>query len=390
MNTKTMFEREDFFPVLFDSIRKYFFEVHNLDITITKNKQPDSTKFYLYYIPLFASAFPMSNGMKEFLYSEYNIRGSLIKYLAGKIGVFAITHSFGIGAYSSFYVNSNQDIVKNIFISPCNRTIRFYNFVENYVDCIAKAGYGIDFLRNQLMARKKYQYDFVPKVLDSGESWYRESIMHGNALARVRDMEKYQSCLEIAVSDIQFMAKDTLEYKDSLRYYIQLKEEVRKAVEQLGIAENNGYFDLIEGFFSRHDPVFENNHFNIPLCLSHGDVQEGNIWVHVDGSVTIYDWETAKFRSVWYDPVTLFYRMHGGMEYTQLLGLMKEDTRYLLCDPCKSYSDDKKQMIAVILVIEDFIFNISEALQLQGNYPRKRANEVFDKFQGIMKRGVQL
>ena len=389
MNTETMLGRENFYAVLFETIENYFRTVHNLDIKVSDKKEENCTKLYVYFLPLFCSSFPMSPGAKEFLYSEYNIRGNLLKYIVGKIGVFVIVHSYGIGAKKRFYINSTKEIVKNIFIAPCNRTIRFYNFKENYVDCMAKAGYNHDFLDNQLFVRRQFLYEFIPKVLKKGDDWYREEIMHGNALARVRNEALYKQSSDTVIEYMRESVADTMQSVSALQYYLQLKNELQNILCQLDGDIEDDVREMYMSYVDKQMKLFKKADLAIQLCMSHGDLQEGNVWINIDGSVTIYDWETAKLRSIWYDPITFFFRMHSGIDHSNLRAIMSSDNRYRVFDPKKgNYSDDELDLIYNIVILEDILFNLNEALQLNHDFIGKRIREISDHFEILMKSEV--
>ena len=389
MNTETMLGRENFYAVLFETIENYFRTVHNLDLKVSNKKEKNCTKLYVYFLPLFCSSFPMSSGAKEFLYSEYNIRGNLLKYIVGKIGVFVIVHSYGIGAKKRFYINSTKEIVKSIFIAPCNRTIRFYNFKENYVDCMAKAGYNHDFMDNQLFVRKQYSYEFIPKVLKKGGNWYREEIMHGNALARVRDEDLYKQSSATAIEYMRKFVADTMQRISALQYYSQLKNELQNILLQLGGDIENDICEMYMSYVEKQMELFEKTDLDIQLCMSHGDLQEGNVWININGSVTIYDWETAKMRSIWYDPITFFFRMHSGMDHSKLRAIISRDKRYrVFYQKNGDYSDAELDLISNIVILEDILFNLNEALQLNHDFIVKRIREVSEYFEIIMKSEV--
>lgn len=379
MNTQTMLARENFMDVLFGTIKKYYRQVQGTEVELSLKKQKGFRPLYLYYKPLFVSGFPMSRGAKEYLYSEYNIRGNLLKYLIGKLGVFATTNSFGIGATKRIYISAAGQINTDLYISPCNRTVRFFDFEADTVDCILKEGYKPLFLNNQLDFRMNCRYDFVPKVLNRGEDWYTEEVMHGNALARVRDMQVHAESLRVIDSYIKQLAEDTREDMLGQTYFIGLKQQILSLCVQLLEQGDEQYEEMVHCLDGMQRKVGDLE-MTVPTCISHGDLQEGNIWVSRDGRVLIYDWETCGRRSVWYDPVTLYYSLHNRGQGYDLLGLLKKDTKWLMNDPEKGYTDRHLEFIRSVLLMEDILFQLREAMQLAEGYSQKRAKEVLKAF----------
>lgn len=210
MDVTTMIKREPFYEILGETIEQYYIMVFNEQISFLNSKKADATKVYFYFVPSFLSTLPIKREMRDFLYSEYNIRGSKIKYLLGKLAVFAVTHSAGMIAKKKFYISSGTEKLNGILISPCNRSIRFYDFNNGYVDCIVKSRYSNGYMQNQLQYRLKCKYHFVPKIKKYGERWYREEIMYGNPLIRVIDDNVYYHAQETALKYMGIIARDTL------------------------------------------------------------------------------------------------------------------------------------------------------------------------------------
>lgn len=374
MDAKTMLQRESFTDVLYKTIAHYFKTVHNIDVTITKNRLCNSKKMYIYYLPLFVSGFPVTRGMRKFLYSEYNVRGSWLKYFIGKFGVFVITHSFGLFASDSFYISSENKI-PNYFISPCNRTIRFYNFDKNHVDCIVKNGYKSDYLHNQVKFRLGANYTFIPQIMENGETWYRERIMYGNALARVRDEQVYQKSITDTMKYLKQLVQDTMIEKDSLNYYHELKQEINRLLDNLLVGcESRKIVELL--LYPYLEKLFNKYTMKILVSISHGDLQSGNIWVTRDGDTIIYDWETVGIRSIWFDPAVFFWHLHRGAFSADFDKLIRNDNSIFINDPNREYNKSEKKIISSVILLEDLIFHLSEAEQLYDGYSKSRAENV--------------
>ena len=387
MNARTMFSRENFTEVLLDTIKVYYQQVHGVDVELSLEKKKGFRKLYLYSTPLFVSGFPICKGAKTFLYSEYNIRGSILKYIIGKMGVFLIVHSYGLGAFQRIYIGAKEQIDTSIFISPCNRTVRFYDFKHDIVTCVLKNGYQPLFLNNQLDFRLESQYGFVPKVLERGENWYTEKIMWGHALARVRDVRLHKHALETVDEYISQLAGDTFSVIEGQEYFNNICQELEMLCDAL--LDNQGQLlDKTAYALEILKMLVKEAKLMVPTCISHGDLQEGNVWVTNDSRVLIYDWETCSRRSVWYDPVTLHYSIRSGIRRSDLFHCLKTDDRWLVNDTCKYYSNDQLVGIVNVLFLEDVLFQMQEAFQLSPQYGRKRAKEVMENFVEQTEEGI--
>ena len=362
MDISSMLDREPFYDVLFDTVRSYYRLVHGVEISVGFNKTDDCRKLYSYFIPSFIAGKKITGGMREFLYSEYNIRGSVLKYLLGKIAVFVSTASRGLAAGKRFFVEPAATVAEPVFILPCNRSIRFFDFEHDCVDCMVKESYKTDFMENQLNFRLSADYPFVPRVLEYGPRWYREGIMHGKPLARVRNQLAYEKGTSDALAYMGVIAKDTIQYVDCGEYTRSLSESIKKMFFEL----SNG--DCVEEAFASYIAYAvrgaEHCSLNVPTVLSHGDLQGGNIWISENGDTVIYDWETNGRRSVWYDPATLLWELHSGAFAIDIRNMVLKDDRFLINDEKKDYSANQLSAIAFLIILENLAFYLTDILQL--------------------------
>ena len=95
--------------------------------------------------------------------------------------------------------------------------------------------------------------------------------------------------------------------------------------------------------------ILQTSHEKIPVGLSHGDLQAGNIWVENEtDKLYIIDWESWKNRSTWYDRALLY----EGLRRTD--GLEK----YSVC----------RDLIHTTVLMEDIIFRMTELTTLPLDY----------------------
>ncbi len=362
MDILSMLKREPFYDVLFETIRSYYLQVHGVEVSVGFNNKYDSKKLYLYFIPSFIAGKKVTGGMREFLYSEYNIRGSVLKYLLGKIAVFVSTASHGLAAGKCFFVEPAAAVPEAIFILPCNRSVRFFDFEHDCVDCMAKDNYKIDFMVSQLSFRLSADYPFVPRVLEYGPRWYRERIMRGKPLARVRNQLAYEKGTSDALAYMGVVAKDTLQYEACGEYAQSLGDNIKNMLSEL--SNDDCSKKAFHGYIEYAVRGAEQCSLNIPTVLSHGDLQGGNIWISEKGETIIYDWETNSRRSVWYDPATLLWKLHSGAFVIDIRDMVLKDDRFLINDEKKDYSANQLSAIAFIIILENLAFYLTDILQL--------------------------
>ena len=227
MDIASMLEREDFYSILKQTLCTYYERVHGCKIRVEYEPFEGSETLYIFAKLSFISRKKVPAGAREYLYNEYNVRGNFLKYLAGKALVFLGTHSGGLGAVRKLYITRGV-LPENAFISPQNRSIRIFDYDKMTVDCIIKDGFTDRYFNNQLAFRKKFSYDFMLPLLDSGEGWFREKILRGNPLARVTDNALYTEAQQTALSHIGRLAADTQTTAPAGEYLSRLSADIRR------------------------------------------------------------------------------------------------------------------------------------------------------------------
>ena len=89
------------------------------------------------------------------------------------------------------------------------------------------------------------------------------------------------------------------------------------------------------------------------------------------------------------DPITFFFRMHSGIDHSNLRAIISSDKRYRVFEQKNgNYSDAELNLIYNIVILEDILFNLNEALQLNHDFIGKRIKEISEHFEIIMKSEV--
>ena len=122
MDLASMLEREDFFPLFFATIKKYYKDVVGQDVVIDF---ADKKNCNLVIKPFLSAATSpcLSTEARSFFYSEWNIRNSLVKYLAAKAGVAILTRSGRAFSQFRFRMMPEDVVTKDLVIAPNNRSL---------------------------------------------------------------------------------------------------------------------------------------------------------------------------------------------------------------------------------------------------------------------------
>ena len=363
-----MLEREDFYRILRDTIKEYARNVLHKEVKCEYEPFETCETWVINTALGFVSRVPAPGGVKTYMRSEFNVRGSRLKNIIGKTAVNVISLFPRLGSTNKIYV-SKGSIDKEVFIVPQNRSIRFYNYAKKTVDCIVKSGFTSKYFDNQATFRKQYQYDFLNPMIENGDGWFREPILIGHPLVRTTDEKLFVDGTEYAIRYLKELATDTLEWRQSNSYIEELRsniiEKLQVAKDKKGIVEAEDAAVIVDNaikWAKKYDG-------ELPICVSHGDFQSGNIWIEPNGRTLIYDWETTGRRSVWYDSATLSYSLRRAYGWTSLM----EDLSgkgMLLCVPDGVETNAPVRSMMGIILLEDILFYLDDMLELPENWGR--------------------
>ena len=374
MDLASMLEREDFFPLFFATIKKYYKNVVGQDVAIDFADKKDSNLVIKPFLSA-ATAPRMSGKARSFFYSEWNVRNSLVKYLVSKAGVMFLTRSGKAFSKFRFHMTPSEIVTKDLVIAPNNRSIRFFDYESNTVGCMIKVGFTSKYFQNQLEFRKQHSYPFMLPMLRWGEDWFVEPILKGHPLARVTRESLYQKGIADALSAIRQLAEDSWSQEDASEYademLVRIQMLLQDAVQRKKIRTSVATQQLAE----HAARIVKAGLQEVPICMSHGDFQTGNIWMGETGKTWLYDWETAGRRSVWYDSAVLCYSLRRPYGWSKLAALHAPD-RLLNCDRRKQYSSEEFSAIKQVVLMEDILFYLEDMLELSEDW----GNELYDAF----------
>ncbi len=376
MDLASMLEREDFFPSFFTTVKKYYKETMNAEISFSFASGKSNCNMVIKPRLSAVSSVHISRRAREFYYSEWNIRNSVFKCLIAKIYVFLMTRTGKGLAQFSFEMTPEVHNFDDVVIAPNNRSIRFFDYKDNVAGCMIKDGFSDKFFKNQIEFRKCNHYDFMIPLTKFGEDWFQEPIMHGHPLARITKEKIYRKAVRDALDDILQLAMDTLEYTDCHEYINRLNDRVidmlQTATSKKNIKSVATVKKLVD-YAKKEALCFEKP---VPLVMSHGDFQTGNIWVDQAGKVWLYDWETVAKRTIWYDASVLQYSLRrtcGWKDFMNAEALsFPEMSSYIESD----YQLEQCRGIKGLIMLEDICFYLEDMLELPGKW----GSELFDAF----------
>ncbi len=345
MKIDEMIQRETFYNIFKETISYYVNDILNCNAEIDIRKTQSGKSFYIY--PRLNTVITNNpiNEIKEYLHNEYAISGNLIKHFTVQLYMKLLLN--GNGKYSSkgLFINPIIDDADSILIYPGNRKIRIINFSKSYIDVVLKHGFSSNMLKNEVTFREKFEDEkFILPIKDKKDRFFREKILKGRSLARINDVE-----------DFNMYCKKVIKIKNKFENQFLESINSKEYIEKLKIKLNdyNGKDKAMLKLW--YEKITKSlNNFMIPVSISHGDFQKGNVWIDENHNIIILDWETWDKRSIWYDKMIFYHRFRNSKFYIQSLK-----------NVISEHSNITEKVINIvdilkIFIVEDLIWNIEE------------------------------
>jgi len=289
MKIDQMQKRENFAEINKNTLGEYF-------------SGNDGEKTYLYVYPKLNAIITKkpSKQVKEYLYTEYNLRNGGIKGIIIKLYLFVMLNSFGF--FSSEKIKVNAKVKDSVLIYPCNKKYRIFRFADNEVDVIVKSGFGNRCLVNETEFRNNHKAEFILPLIKSAERKYTERIIDGVPLARLGT--QYEEKCDEAIGMWRIYSAESRKTVTSESYV----ENLCKKIEDIRVScDKNIDVEKLNRVTDKLAEMILGSTDELETILSHGDLQPGNIWVeNKTGKTYIIDWESWDIRCSWYDEALLY------------------------------------------------------------------------------------
>lgn len=364
MKINEMIKREDFYNINNDTLSIYFKKKYSADCLVnTINPCKNSTFYVLKHLNAIISSKP-SKKIKKYLYTEYRVNKNLLKKLIIKFYLILSLNFPRMFADRSIVVDCNtKENSSNLLIYPCNRKIRIFDFSINMVDVILKNGYSNNTIINEINFRINYHESFIHPILEHNDSSYNELIIDGIPLARISKKSIYSKLVNISVDYMKLLHEKTA-MQIKIKDYVSITRKNILKLLSLDIDFNRQILDnynKIDSFIISNTIEYESN---MTIGLSHGDLQHGNVWLErKSNAVKIIDWESAAFRSKWYD---IFIIKSGSRKKENLQKLFREENFIKTIYNLESNRESK--MVSNILLLEDVSYTVEEQMSLPNSF----------------------
>lgn len=371
--------REDFYTINENTLRDYYQAAHGKKVDIVTECASLVNRIHIYpHIGIIMTRFP-SSAILGYLLNEYNVRDNPLKFALAKVYVCCCYFSMGLLASKGLRISDPSVFSSCDAVFPANRKIRIFNFQERYVDAIIKDTFTDKYFNNELSFRLAHNYDFIPPILRHGRNWYREEILPGQPLARIKDPTLYATAMNDAADSVGMIARDTCRLVDSVLYVNELFAQIEAKMVLARERKRISCYDKVLKLAGVARAKAVTLEVPLPLVVSHGDLQSGNVWVDREKRKTyVIDWETHERRSIWYDCVTLLLSTRRAGRLRDMM--INRDSQVVKDAVFRNDSRKDYDMLAVmgILTLEDIIFYLEDMLEL----PQDWGGDIFNRIAG--------
>lgn len=377
MTILEMFEREDIYKILEVTLKEYYQKVHNVEVDIEVRKKHLFQKLVIYpRLGIVVPLFPSWAVIKR-TYVSFDVQNNLPKKLFAWAYITLCFLTFGLLADASLYVSDNSVYSRNTVIIPSNRKIRIYEYGKSYVDSILKEGFNDFYFNNEIEVRKQPKYDFILGLLDYGSRWYREELLRGRCLVRCSG-EEYQSYLNQTVRDLEVFYKENRVDIPAKQYVEHLIPDYESKIVEIEKKKHIRCGDKIRSVLKKMQAVCGRSTEMIPLTLTHGDLQTGNIYIDEQNKkLYIIDWETVKQKSVWYDAATVMCSTRRANKFSAMINDRFDKSVQEKLFVFDKQSTHNMNLVAAILILEEMGFFLDEIVDL----PNDMGAEIIERFE---------
>lgn len=381
MTISEMLVREDIYGIIEKTLEEYYTAVYSDNVSVRVEKSVLKNRFVVYpRLGVIVSRMPSWKVMVD-IYKQFDVQHNILRKIVAWGYITICFATFGLLASRSLYLSKKNYLKGSRYIMPCNRKLRIFYYDKEYVDAILKVGFSDAYFKNEIKYRTNPLNGFIPPIIQSGERWYREEILYGYGLVRTHEPQ-YSKGVNSVLDGLKFLYTASYHCTPAKEYFYKLKESIINRLEILETVKHVPTIPYIKSVVEKAEGIISTSRIQVPLILSHGDLQTGNIFVDKkSGKVVVYDWETAGSRSIWYDMGRLLlYSQRKGRYAEMVEGRNNPDikSKILYMDSEKDYPMDE---VISILVMEELVAFAEEICELPGSIGVEIMDRLTDELQ---------
>ncbi|MBO5060342.1 MAG: phosphotransferase [Clostridia bacterium] len=351
MKISYMMKRESFYKINEKTLMKFF------------PKSNEKSRLYIYPELNAIIRKRPAGEVKKYLYTEFHVKSAWYKRLLVWFYTRICLNTFGL--LSSKRIDIDANISEDILIYPCNRKYRIFDFSKETVSVVVKYGFPNHCLKREIDFRvNNSDCEFISPIVEHSDFCYTEKIIKGVPLARIS--KNYDELKRDALKIWSDFAAKTKKTVSSQEYAKTLSEQAEKLKQRIKKKDKKIDFELLEDVFEKLLGKLSKSGESVDVMLSHGDLQEGNIWIEDDtNKIYIIDWESVLERSAWYDNAVLYDGIRNGANF---------------CKFCTTHSLEH-----VTVAAEEVIYRMDELCELPEDYGTDDFNNFIKKLSESIK-----
>lgn len=345
-------EREDVYQIISSTLEKYF------DANVSVYEQFPSCLGQIFYCyPRLNAIVPKNYNSKiiDFIKRDNRITNSIVRKIIMSIYIYLAFKFPRIFSNKYIVINNSNISLKDILIYPGNKKVKVIDFYDNTIDNILKTGFDNTWFNKELEIREIPKWRFISPLKRIDSKSYREKFLIGYPFTRIRNKNKPKFLNEIN-ENIEEMQQEG-RICEICSYSVELNNKFQTKINNIKDKLKDCEYLNLNKFFNNISNSLLNCFNEIKLAFSHGDLQEGNIFIEDKIlKLWILDWETAEERSTYYDKLIFYYNLRNSSKLIDnLKNIYKEKGSRLNLNYGKSLKE-----IIKLFILEDIIWQIDE------------------------------
>ena len=293
--------------------------------------------------------------IKKLVQKRFAIHGSFLKSIAMKLFIMFGFSRMGFWGCKYLEFERLPSNPESLLIMPGNMKIKVFDYHSNSVFNILKDGFSdvsIGIEREIRTGKDLKPYILPMKVIDDNN--YSEELLSGCSIDRLdrRVFPNVEEEVKIIIRDIQLHNR---EMRDGEAYFQYLIDEIQNRLKRINC--DDYLKESIIGFAERLHPFVGKA---VIVSDSHGDLQNGNVFIANNNRIYIIDWETFGKRSIGYDLLTYYYKFRYRTNYLQRIEFFLKDENWKLVSESFGLDGIDKTKVLAVYFLEDLIWVINE------------------------------
>lgn len=332
MKLSLLYQREPF-PEIFTRTLNQFISSYSLsDAPVTWNDRPiASDNFYANSRLNIIYPASCSFGVLFRICVEYSFNSNIflrfIQFCYVFISCLPLTRFLLSDA--SVFINADSAFISKLFIIPGNHSIRLLDYANNQSIVLHKNGFNLQFFKSVINLKSTYPALPTPKLFDYNicNGWYTEEIISGLPLNRIANLSHKSSTFKAASDALLSLYSQSLEFVDCKIWTTSLSAQISSLTERMKDTYPPFFVKdvtFLVQILSRSVLLSESYLNRLPICLTHGDFQSGNILKPTGiqkSDVYLIDWEYSSKRIIWYDSFVFYLNSRAPKGLSQRLAI---------------------------------------------------------------------